>query len=268
MKFFRTHISLILPLLFMMFAFELILLTNSTLKHYEELVNKDYNIIITSSSDLDENLIKAQIPSFVSSQLLDPKDLIQRLQKDLSDKNLKILKNSLPKFYSIKLDHLPNQNELNTITNKLSNLAGISKVESFAKTHDKVYSLLVLVKLMFWIFLFVIVLLSFVLFLKQMRIWLYEHTQRVEIMCLFGAPFWFRSFMLYKIVFVDCLIAFVILFVFFTQIYNLSLIQESLKAVDIVLPPVNFVLHLGGIFLLTLFVCLLCVNSVMFKVKK
>ncbi|ELZ1689473.1 cell division protein FtsX, partial [Campylobacter jejuni] len=38
MKFFKTHLSLILPLLFMMFAFEFILVTNATLKHYEELV--------------------------------------------------------------------------------------------------------------------------------------------------------------------------------------------------------------------------------------
>ena len=268
MKFFKTHISLILPLLFMMFAFEFILLTNSTLNYYEKLVNKDYNIIITSTSNLDENIIKTKISSFVSFEILDPKDLIERLKKDISDKNLKILRNSLPKFYSIKLSHLPNQSELNTIKNQLLSINGISKVETFSKTHDKIYSLLVLVKLVFWLFLFIIILLSFVLFLKQMRIWLYEHTQRVEIMCLFGAPFWFRSFMLYRVVFVDCFISFLILLLFFTRFYNLTFIQESLKAVDIVLPPVNFIVHLGGIFLVTLFVCLMCVNFVMFRVKR
>ncbi len=268
MRFFKTHVSLILPLLFMMFAFEFILLTNSTLRHYEKLVNKDYNIIVTSTSNLDEKLIKTKISSLVSLELLDPKNLIERLKKDISDKNLNVLRASLPKFYSIKLDHLPNQNELNEIKNKLLSTVGISKVETFAKTHDKVYSLLVLIKLVFWLFLFIIILLSFVLFLKQMRIWLYEHTQRVEIMCLFGAPFWFRSFMLYRVVFVDCLISFLILLLFFTQFYNLSFVQESLRAVDIILPSVNFILHLGGIFLMTLFVCLICVNFVMFKVKK
>ncbi|MCH5336098.1 MAG: ABC transporter permease [Campylobacter sp.] len=268
MRFFRTHLSLILPLLCMMFAFEFILLINSTLNHYEKLVNKDYNIIVTSTSKLDENLIKTKIDSFVSFELLDPKDLIERLKKDISEKNLKILRDSLPNFYSIKLNNLPNQTELNEIKNQLLSLPSISKVETFSKTHDKIYSLLVLVKLVFWLFLFIIALLSFVLFLKQMRIWLYEHTQRVEIMCLFGAPFWFRSFMLYRVVFMDCLVSFLILLLFFIQIYNLSLIQESLKAVDIILPPINFILHLGGIFLFTLFICLMCVNFVMFKVKK
>ncbi|EOV9223947.1 ABC transporter permease, partial [Campylobacter upsaliensis] len=75
MKFFRTHLSLILPLLFMMFAFEFILFSNATLKHYEKIVNKDYNIIVTSSVSLDENTLKTKLNSFVSFELLDPKNL-------------------------------------------------------------------------------------------------------------------------------------------------------------------------------------------------
>lgn len=268
MKSFKTHFSLILPLLFMMFAFEFILLTHSTLSHHEELVGKDYNIIVASSSKLDESVIKGKVSPFVGFEILDPKDLIERLKRDISDKNLEILKDSLPTFYSLKLDHLPTQAELSQIKNQLLSIPGITKVETFAKTHDKIYPLLVLIKFIFWLFLFIIILLSFVLFLKQMRIWLYEHTQRVEIMCLFGAPFWFRSFTLYRVVFVDCFISFLILLLFFTQIYHLPLIQESLEAVDIILPPVNFVTHLGLIFLGTLLICLMCINFVMFRVKK
>ncbi|MBM0636607.1 ABC transporter permease [Campylobacter sp. VicNov18] len=268
MKFFKTHLSLILPLLFMMFAFEFILITNATLKHYEELANKDYNIIIVSKIELDQNILKSKIPFFSKLESLDPKNLIERLKNDISEKNLKVLKDSLPKFYSLKLQTLPNQNELNSIKSHLLNIVGITKVETFSKTHEKIYSLLILVKLIFWLFLCIIILLAFILFLKQMRIWLYEHTERIEIMCLFGAPFWFRSFMLYKIVVVDCFIAFVILLAFFTQIFDLYIIEENFKILDIVLPPINFVLHLSLIFLVTLLICLLCVNSVMFRVKK
>lgn len=268
MKFFKTHLSLVLSLLFMMFAFEFILIINTTLKHYEGLVNKDYNIIITSMTTLDEKALKSKIDIITQLEALDPKELIERLRNDISDKNLQILKNSLPKFYSIKLDYLPPQDEINSIKEKLLNINGITKVETFAKTHDKIYSLLVLMQFIFWIFLFIIIVLSFILFLKQMRIWLYEHTQRVEIMCLFGAPFWFRSFMLYRVVFIDCLIAFVILLLFFTQIYNFSFVQSSLKMADLTLPHINFFLHLSLIFLGTLTACMLCVNSVMFRVKK
>ncbi|KAA6224711.1 MULTISPECIES: ABC transporter permease [unclassified Campylobacter] len=268
MKSLRTHLALILPLLFMMFAFEFVFITNATIKHYENIVNKDYNIIVTSTIALDEKNIKSKVSSFISMSLLDPKDLIDRLKKDVSEKNLKLLRSSLPKFYSLKLDYLPTQSELENIEKQLLSINGINKVETFAKTHNKIYSLLVLIEMILWSFLFIIILLSFVLFLKQMRIWLYEHTQRVEIMCLFGAPFWFRSFMLYKIVFLDCLIAFLILLGFFTQFYNLSIVQESLKSVDIELPPINFFIDLGIIFVATLIVSLFCVNSVMFRVKK
>lgn len=268
MKFFRTHLSLIIPLLFMMFAFEFMIIINSTLSHYEKILNKDYNIIIASSNELNKNIVKTQIPTLHKFEILDPKDLIDRLKNDISDKNLKILMNSLPKFYSLSLDYLPTQSELTNIKEKLLKIHGVKKVETFSKTHNKVYSLMNLMQTAFWFFAIIVIILSFILFLKQMRIWLYEHTQRVEIMCLFGAPFWFRSFMLYKIVFVDCFIAYFTLLIFFTQIYDLKAIKESLKAVDIILPNINLFLHLSSIFLVTLLICLLCVNSVMFKVKK
>ncbi|AXP08260.1 FtsX-like permease family protein [Campylobacter hepaticus] len=267
MKFFKTHLSLILPLLFMMFAFEFILITNAALKHYEEIISKDYNIIVVSKIELDQNVLKSKIPFFAKLELLDPKHLIERLKNDISEKNLKVLQDSIPKFYTLQLDSLPNQNELNSIKKHLLDIVGVTKVETFSKTHDKIYSLLILVKFIFWLFLCIIILLAFILFLKQMRIWLYEHTDRIEIMCLFGAPFWFRSFMLYKIVVIDCLLAFIFLLVFFTQLFDLY-IKEYFKIIDIVFPPINFILHLSLIFLATLLVCLLCVNWVMFKVKR
>lgn len=98
MKFFKTHLSLIIPLIFMMFAFEFILFLNATLRYYEEKLNKDYNIILISSIKLDENILKTQISNISSLQILNPKDLIDRLKSDISDKNLKVLQNSLPFF--------------------------------------------------------------------------------------------------------------------------------------------------------------------------
>ncbi len=83
MKFFKTHLSLILSLLFMMFAFEFILITNATLKHYEELVNKDYNIIVVSKTELDQNVVKTKI--------INNKNKFCKLLKK-SSKNLKIYK--------------------------------------------------------------------------------------------------------------------------------------------------------------------------------
>lgn len=268
MKSFKTHLSLILPLLFLMFAFEFLFIINQTLKHYEGLLNERYSIIIASTTIQEQNKLKAQIPSISEVKSVDVKEFMGRLKDKLSASNLASLEKNLPKFYKISLDHFPTQSELNTIKTKLSKLAGVSKVEVFLKTYDQIYTLLSLMKFVFWFFLLIIITLCVVLFFKQMRIWLYEHTERVEIMCLFGAPFWFRAFMLYKIVFVDCFIAFLLLLVFFTQIFSLNFVQNSLNSAGISLPEMNFVIHLVIIFILTLLLSLLCVNSVMFKVKR
>ena len=268
MKSFRTHLSLILPLLFLMFAFEFLLIINQTLKHYEGLLNEKYSIIVASTSPLEQSKLKAQISSISSVESIDVKQFIGKLKDNLSANNLATLEKNLPQFYKLSLNHFPTQNELNDLKTKLLKIQSIKKVEVFLKTYDQVYTLLILMKFVFWFFLLIIIMLSFVLFFKQMKIWLYEHTERVEIMCLFGAPFWFRSFMLYKIVFVDCFIAFLLLLVFFTQIFSLGFIQKSLDVVGITLPELNFFLHLSIIFIVTLLITLLCVNSVMFKVKR
>ena len=268
MKTLKIHLSLILPLLFMMFAFEFLLIINQTVRHYEGLLNENYSIIVASKNELSESVLKAQVPSLSSLSRIETREFIARLKDNISANNLAQLEKTLPKFYTIKLTHFPSQSELNAIKSKLAKLDGVSKVEVFLKTYDQIYTLLNLVKFAFWFFLLIILLLSFVLFLKQMKIWLFEHTERVQILCLFGAPFWFRAFMLYKIVVLDCLIAFVILLVFFTQIFSLNFVQKSLEFAGVALPQMNFFLHLGVIFLITLIISLLCVNSVMFKVKR
>lgn len=268
MNLIRTHLSLILPLLFMMFAFEFLLITNQTLKHYEGLLNERYSIIVASGVVLEENKLKAQISSIKLVENISVKEFIGRLKDNLSANNLATLEKNLPKFYKISLNHFPTQSELNDIKAKLLKISGVSRVEVFLKTHDQIYGLLNLMNALFWFFLLIILMLSFILFFKQMKIWLFEHTQRVEIMCLFGAPFWFRSFTLYKIVVIDCLIAFLLLLVFFTQIFSLNFVQKSLNLAGISLPEMNFFLHLGVIFFITLLLSLLCVNSVMFKVKR
>ncbi|EAK1250335.1 ABC transporter permease [Campylobacter lari] len=268
MKSFKNHLSLIFALMVMMFAFEFLIITNKTIEYYEKLLNKDYNIILVGKTHLDKKSIEDQVSHFQSLEILNPDEMIDRLKNDISAKNIEVLKATLPKFYTLKLNKLLSEDELNILKDKLLKNPNITRVETFAKTHTKIYKLLVLVKFLLWFFLFIIILLSFVLLLKQMKIWLFEHTQRVEIMCLLGAPFWFRSFMLYKIVFIDCFIAFLLLVLFFTQVYDLESIKLALQSVDISLPKISIFTHLFLIFLAMLCVCFACVNFVMFKVRK
>ena len=268
MKSFKLHISLILPLVFMMFAFEFILIVNATVRHYESLLNKDYNIIIMSNEELKEDVLKTKIANISSLQNLKPDEIIEKFKNDISPKNLNTLKQILPQFYTLKLKQFLNNEELKSLEKELLNIPSIVKVESFAKTHSQTYTLLVLMKMIFWVFLFIIFFLSFILFLKQMKIWLFTHKERIEIMSLLGAPFSFRAFGLFKLVFVDCFVSFCFLLLFFTQIFSLNFIQKKLEAVDISLPNINFFFDLTMVFGVVLLVCFTCVNFVMSRVKQ
>lgn len=268
MRSFKNHISLILPLFIMMFCFEILIITNKGIATYEGVLSKDLNVVLVSNAVLDENEIKEKIKFFSSLKPLNPSNVLERLKDDVSKKNLAVLQASLPKFYTLKLDKLLDNKELRDIKTKLLNIKKIKKVETFAKAHDKIYKLLKLIRLVLYFFLATTIVLSFILFLKQMKIWLYEHTQRLEILCLLGAPFSFRAFMLYRIILIDCFIAFILTVGIFSQFYDLVFIQNYLQDLNIDLPHIGYFQNLLFIFLAILFVCFLCVNFVMIRVRK
>lgn len=268
MRAFKNHLSLILPLFIMMFCFEILNITTKSIRHYEEMLSKDYNIIIVSKGVLNPNEIKEKIPFFDSLEPLNPGAILARLKDDISKKNLAVLKASLPKFYTLKLNKLLGIVELRNVKTKLLDFKRIQKVETFAKAHDKIYKLLRLIRLVLYFFLGTTIVLSFILFLKQMKIWLYEHTDRLEIMCLFGAPFWFRAVMLYKVILIDCVVAFLLALIIFSRFYDLAFIQNYLQDLSINLPQISYLHNLVMIFFAILLICFLCVNAVMFKVRK
>ena len=48
---------------------------------------------------------------------------------------------------------------------------------------------------------------GFMLIIKQLEVWKLEHNERMYIMELFGAPFWFRGLALFKIAIIDSIIS-------------------------------------------------------------
>ncbi|MBT0606343.1 ABC transporter permease, partial [Campylobacter lari] len=113
MKSFKNHLSLIFALMVMMFAFEFLIITNKTIEHYEKLLNKDYNIILVGKTHLDKKSIEDQVSHFQSLEILNPNEMIDRLKNDISAKNIEVLKATLPKFYTLKLNKLLSEDELN-----------------------------------------------------------------------------------------------------------------------------------------------------------
>jgi cell division transport system permease protein len=263
MRSFKSHISVIFPLLILLFAIEFSLMLGKFVSDYEIKMANDYNIIIVSENNLNQESLMSLIPTFASLTSLDPKSVLNRLKNDISSKNISVLISILPKFYSLKLTKFPSKETMEDIKENLSKIQGIKRVETFSKTHDQVYNMLVLSKNVAECFAFMVGLLGLVLVFKQMRIWLYEHRRRVEIMTLFGAPYWLKSAMLYKLAVVDSIIATTLVVVFYAIFPALPSFQSAIFSIGFEQPNLNLFSDALILFSASISISIIAVSLVM-----
>lgn len=268
MKSLKNHFSVIFPLIVLLFSLQLTFGLEKIVTQYEKKLVQDYSIIIVSSKELNEKDIKKDISDFKLLELMSTKNIIERLKGDISSKNLSLLKIALPKFYSLKLTKFPNKKRLENIRKRLKMHSHITKVEVFAKTHDKIYRIFIVAKSMAYIFTIFIFVISLLLMLKQMRIWVLEHKERMDIMSLFGAAFWMKSAPLYRLAIIDSIVATIVVILIFYFIPQTSFIQDIASELKIIVPKIS-VFQEGSILLIVgLFFALISVSLVMLRVKK
>ena len=106
-------------------------------------------------------------------------------------------------------------------------------------------------------------LLGLVLVFKQMRIWLYEHRRRVEIMTLFGAPYWLKSAMLYKLAVVDSIIATTLVVVFYAIFPALPSFQSAIFSIGFEQPNLNLFSDALILFSASISISIIAVSLVM-----
>ncbi|MCI5539847.1 cell division protein FtsX [Campylobacter lanienae] len=263
MRSFKSHISVIFPLVILLFAIEFSLMLGKFVSDYEFKMTSDYNIIIVSEIELNENMLIPIIPTFASLTTLDANLILNRLKNDISAKNISVLKSILPKFYSLKLTNFPSKDAMVNIKANLSKIQGIKRVETFSKTHDQVYNMLILSKNIAEYFAILVGLLGLVLVFKQMRIWLYEHKRRVEIMTLFGAPYWLKSAMLYKLSIIDSIIATTLVVIFYAIFPALPSFKSAIFAVGFDQPNLNLLSDATILFGVSIGVSVIAVSLVM-----
>ena len=263
MRSFKSHISVIFPLVILLFAIEFSLMLGKFVSDYEFKMTSDYNIIIVSEIELNENMLIPIIPTFASLTTLDANLILNRLKNDISAKNISVLKSILPKFYSLKLTNFPSKDAMVNIKANLSKIQGVKRVETFSKTHDQVYNMLILSKNIAEYFAILVGLLGLVLVFKQMRIWLYEHKRRVEIMTLFGAPYWLKSAMLYKLSIIDSIIATTLVVIFYAIFPALPSFKSAIFAVGFDQPNLNLLSDATILFGVSIGVSIIAVSLVM-----
>lgn len=250
MKSVRNHLSLVLALLSILFSIQVFTIVDRSVDSYKKHLAKDYSVVVVSQKKLDSIALKSanKIISDVSS--LSPDSVIKRLNTGMSSKNIELLKLTLPKFYTIKLKYYPTSSEVNALTKKLLRNSSIIKVENFSHNHDSTYKLLLLFKSVISVFSLSMIIVTTLLIFKELRIWQFQHNERMNIMGLFGAPSWMRSAVLFRLAIVDALIASAFNFLLFTLIASDTWVLKQFEHIGItvtVFDPLYDFLKLTGI---------------------
>lgn len=233
MKSFKNHLSLVVALLSILFSLQTFIIVERSINAYKENLAKNYSLIVVSQKHLKEKEILKKSPLIVSLKALSPDAVIKRLNSGIDKNSIAILKLSLPKFYKLKLKTYPSPLEIKEITNKLLKNRSIIKVESFSKTHDTTYKLLLLFKTVIAVLAFSVGVVTVLLVSKEMKIWQLKHNERMSIMGLFGAPTWLSSAVLFRLAIVDALIATFLSFMIFIYISSSSWISEQFSSIGI-----------------------------------
>ncbi len=265
MNLLRRHLALIIPLLALLFSLESIMLVNRAVNKHENKLSDSYSIVIASKNALTLDKIQSFIREAKELKAIAPDYMMSELKKDLSRESLEAIQRELPLFYSLKLSSFPDEDRLAKINTTLSKLNGVTKVESFTKSHSQVYKLLLIIKGSIIVFASLIAILSYILMVKQIEIWKFEHSDRMEIMAFLGAPAWMRNGILFRLAFIDSIISAIAIIVGMAYLINYHKMQEVLTTLEVT----NDIFHMGSDFIILLFTSVLVsIVSVVFVIIK
>jgi len=249
MKSFKNHLSLIVALLSILFSLQIFTIVDRSIDAYKENLSKNYSLVVVSQKKLDEKKLIKKNSLISKVTILSPDSVIKKLNAGINKKNTELLKLSLPKFYKFQLQHYPSPDEINSLTKELLRNTSVTKIETFSRTHDTTYKLLLLFKTVVSVFSFTIVVVTILLIFKELKIWQFKHHERMSIMALFGAPTWLRSAVLFRLAIVDAVVASILAFLLFSYISSSGWVLEQISNIGItvvVFDPINdFLVMLG-----------------------
>lgn len=263
-----SHFSIMISVFVLLFSFQFTNVIKSIVNDYATKIVNDYAIVVVSSAELKEEELKKQIPEIESLSEISSKKILDRLKNDMSSKNLSLLQVALPKFYSLKLESIPNKKRVEAIKQKLMGINTITRIETFAKTHEKMFKMLQLLQAMVYIFAFFVAFVAILLIFKQIRIWTYEHSRRMSIMTLFGASFFMKSAMLYRMTLVDSLVSSIVVCALYIVAPKLAIVKDFAAELDIMIPEFNLLFEGGTLIGASIIFALVSVTIVSRKIGR
>ena len=233
MKSFKNHLSLVVALVSILFSVQIFIIVDRSIDAYKENLSNNYSIIIVSKKTLKNEAIFGINDMISGSSELSADNVIKRLNSGINKKNIELLKLTLPKFYKLSLTHYPSPLEIKNLRKDLLKNKSIIKIEDFSHNHDTTYKLLLLFKNVVSLFSVVVFIVTTLLIFKELRIWQFKHSERMNIMGLFGAPVWLSSAVLFRLAIVDAIIASFIAFALFVYISASEWVKVQFSYIDI-----------------------------------
>ena len=268
MRSLKNHLSFIIPLFILLFSVQFSTMLSRAVDDYESRLAGEYTIIAVSKTPLSQKMLTRIIPQVSSLTELPKERYIQKLKKNISKTDLVYLKANLPHFYSIRLKSLPSADELERLTAKLKKIPGIVKIETFKKSFNKFHQFLKLSKSASLIFTLFIGIISILLIIKQMEIWTLQHSQRMYIMGLFGAPYWMKSASLYKEVVIDSIVAALLVGIVFELIPGSADFAALYHNLGIDLRNFRFLPDVGKLLMIALVISVISVTVIILKNRR
>ncbi len=268
MKSLKNHISLIIPLFAILFAVEFYFIIDKIIAEYEANLSKDYSIIVVSQKPLTLVELKAVEPDIVAIKEVSSELILQRLKQNGVEVDYKELKNFLPHFYKVYLGSFPSASTLKHIKKVLQSVAGVTRVETFTKVHEKIYHFLIFLKNISKFFLAIIFVTSIMLVFKQIEIWNLEHSERMYIMALFGAPLWMRNAILIKLSIIDTIISTLLVYAIYSYLLSTKYLKELLGFENITIDSHDLLKDAVWLFLLGILISVVNVLIVSWRQPK
>lgn len=259
----KAHLSLIIPLVGLLFSLQCIMLMQRVALNQEKFIINKYAIGITSKTKLDIKNIKDKVKEAKELILLDTKEPLERLTKDIKDKSIINVK-YLPYFYNLSLEYFPDSERLSIIQSVLKQLPNVLAVNTFSKRHLENYTFLSFIKFSLIGFSLLLLTISFLLMIKQVEIWRYAKKDIMEIMDMHGAGSWTKNGDLFKLALLDSIIATILISVFSIYLSNSSIFIGLLESIRI---PLDDIFQIGFDFIkLFIFSTAVSVFSVIFVI--
>jgi cell division transport system permease protein len=212
--------------------FSVYILIDHVAKEYKKSIINDYSIIVVSNTPM----VKIDKLAGINIKSIEPisrQKIIKEVKNNLSNTSVTLLNNRLPYFYKIYLTEFPTSFMLDTIRKELSKITSIKKIETFSHDHNKIYSMITLIQEIVFILFIVVLVLSALLLSKQIKIWFYEHQERITIIQLHGGTLLYSSIPILKTIITSALISSIVVYaILYTVAVNLSsLVSPELVAI-------------------------------------